>query len=108
MPTVSTPGILRQMNDGPMYRPLSLKGHSFKAFTSNYCHILCQYLVLRDVFIRVFLIYLPRHPPFGRAVFLPPAIVAVGGEVYANPQPIARQENEDSFHAVLTQYDSFA
>ena len=35
MPTVSTPGILRQMNDGPMYRPLSLKGHSFKAFTSS-------------------------------------------------------------------------
>ncbi len=35
MPTVSTPWILCQMNDGPMYRPLSLKGHSFKAFTSS-------------------------------------------------------------------------
>ena len=34
-------------------------------------------------------------------MFLPPAVVAVGGEVDADAQPIAQQKNKDSFQAVL-------
>ena len=67
--------------------------------------ILCEDFVRCRLLIRIFPVDRSGVAPLGAAVFLPPAVVAVGGEVDANPQPIAQQKNEDSFQAVLTPYN---
>ena len=67
--------------------------------------ILCENFVRGQLLIRIFPVDSFWIAPSGGAVFLPPAVVAVGGEVDANPQPIAQQKNEDSFQAVLTPYN---
>ena len=68
-------------------------------------HILRQYLVSGGLFVGIFLPDGLGRAPLGGAMFLPPAVVAVSGEVNTNAQPIAEHKNEDSFQAVLTQYD---
>ena len=68
-------------------------------------HILRQYLVLGHFPVGVLLPDGLGGAPLGGAVFLPPAVVAVSGEVDADAQPVAQQKNEDSFQAVPAQYD---
>ena len=54
-------------------------------------HILRQNFVLRGVGVGVFPVNLRRLAPLGRAVFLPPAVIALGGEVDADGQRIAQR-----------------
>ena len=68
-------------------------------------HILRQYLVGGGLFVCVLLPDGLGRAPLGGAVFLPPAVVAVGGKIDTNTQPVAQNKNEDSFQAVLAQYD---
>ena len=75
------------------------------ASVQPYGDILRQYLVLGHFPVGVLLPDGLGGAPLGGAVFLPPAVVAVGGEVNADAQPIAQQKNEDSFQAVLTPYN---
>ena len=75
------------------------------ASVQPYGYVLRQYLVLGHFPVGVLLPDGLGGAPLGGAVFLPPAVVAVGGEVDTDAQPIAQQKNEDSFQAVPAQYD---
>ena len=68
-------------------------------------HILREYLVGRLFPVCVLLIDHARNAPFGRAVFLPSPVVAVGGQIDADAQTIAQKKKEDSFYTVLAERD---
>ena len=76
----------------------------FAAIQSN-GDILCKNFVRARLLIGIFPVDCFGITPLGGAVFLPPAVVAVSGEVDADPQPIAEHKNEDSFQTVLTPYN---
>ena len=41
----------------------------------------------------------------GGAVFFPPPVIALGGEVYSDGKSVAQQQNEDRFQAVSAERD---
>ena len=67
--------------------------------------ILCEDFIRGRLLIRIFPVDRFGVAPLGGAVFLPPAVVAVGGEIDADPQSVAQQKNEDGFQAALTPYN---
>lgn len=71
----------------------------------THADVLGEYLVG----FRVFCLILPvdggSAAPLGRAVFLPTAVVAAGGQDHANGQGVNEQKNKDSVFAVLTELD---
>ena len=67
-------------------------------------HIPCENFIVQRCPVRVFFVQHSRYAPLGAAMFLPPAVIAVCGEVGTDPQPVAEQKNEDSFQTVLTPY----
>ena len=66
--------------------------------------ILCHQLIIGIRRLSVFLIHGSCVAPFCRTVFLPPAVVSLCGEIYPDTHSIAQKQNEDSFHAVLTNF----
>ena len=64
--------------------------------------ILRQQLIFRKLFIRVFAVDGSGIAPFGAAVFLPWAGIALGGKIYPDSHAIGDDKKEDSFYAVLT------
>ena len=67
--------------------------------------ILRENLVLRRNPVCVFFVHLRGRAPLGGAVLLPPPVIALGGEVYSDSDPVAQQQNEDRFQAVSAERD---
>ena len=68
-------------------------------------HILRQNFVLRGVGVGVFPVDLRRGAPLGRAVFLPPAVIALGGELDADGQRISQKQHGDHSADVCAEYN---
>lgn len=68
-------------------------------------HILRENLVFGLGLGGIFAVDLTGIAPFGRAMFLPLAIITGRGQVDGKSQGVDKRENEDSFQAVLTPYN---
>ena len=67
--------------------------------------ILREDLVSRWDFVCVLPVHLHGRAPLGGAVFFPPPVIALGGEVYSDGKSVAQQQNEDRFQAVSAERD---
>lgn len=68
----------------------------------THANMLGEYLVRFRVLCLILLVDGGCAAPLGGAVFLAPAVIAPGGQGYANGQGVDEQKNKDSFLTVLT------
>ena len=66
----------------------------------------CQHLVPTPILVRILLVDSFHTAPFGGAVFLPSAVIPLGGKIDANAQSIYQKENEDKLKMLAQLPDS--